>query len=807
MKKLIFIALAIIILSCSDNSKSEFSLTDHVPENTEIFIASKNLKESLAQLEANSFLKESSFPLKKNIAKQLAFLEYLKLDNPVGISFSGLSGKTIIFSLVTRKDSGLVRLDSVKNRSVETIKEGGLDFQKIELNGNSFFILEKENASYISNSRQKILDIGHHKRILENESFNKAFSASDPEKLSVFINHSINDEISGFFENFSFPGFKNYANWSVMDLDINSSSIKVNGISLSGTKTELLNGFIETNPRNIESVKVCPEEFISLSALGYNSFEKLHANLKTLERDSTQTEYAAVLDQTREIALIKLQPGNATVLNTVEIEAAKELLAGMGETYEIYRESEIIELETPFILPAQLAKLLTTGESNFYTIIEHFIIFSEEIEVLKKILTDFQNSDIIVEKSYFNNLIGSLSSESSVFFLAGFPEFIKNEKASGLKFNKNSLGALQFVHEGNFAHIHGIFSNSKEAALASNGAEQIASFKLDHALVTDPIFFKNHRTDQMDIAVQDENNQIFLISNKGTVFWKKQLDSQITSPVYQVDLFKNGNQQLAFSTGYNFEVLDRNGNKVKGFPIKFNSPLTQPLSVFDYDNNRNYRFVLTQDKRLYMVGPKGKAIKGFDFDSASSEIVKAPKHIRLGNKDYILVAEKSGKLNILSRQGDIRVPLNQTIEFSENEWYGHDGKFVSTAPTNELIEISQQGKVSEKNLELAENNRMVANNTHLVYLNENLLNINGKAINLDFGLYTDPQLFQFRKRTLIALTDIQTKKVYVFDQNAELLEGFPVYGSSKVDIANANLDSRLELVVKGEDNEILLYKL
>ena len=74
-------------------------------------------------------------------------------------------------------------------------------------------------------------------------------------------------------------------------------------------------------------------------------------------------------------------------------------------------------------------------------------------------------------------------------------------------------------------------------------------------------------------------------------------------------------------------------------------------------------------------------------------------------------------------------------------------------------------------------------------------------------MYTNPQLFQFRKRTLIALTDTQTQKVFVFDENAELLEGFPVYGNSKVDIANADLDSRLELVVKGEDDEILIYKL
>ena len=207
-----------------------------------------------------------------------------------------------------------------------------------------------------------------------------------------------------------------------------------------------------------------------------------------------------------------------------------------------------------------------------------------------------------------------------------------------------------------------------------------------------------------------------------------------------------------------------------------------------------------------MVGPKGKAIQGFDFEKAGSEVIKSPKHIRLGTKDYILVAEKSGKLNILSRQGKIRVPVTQNIDFSENEWYGYQNSFVSTNPKNSLIKISQNGTVSSSDLGLAENNRIVADRTNLVYLNENELSINSKTVNLDFGLYKDPQLFNVKNRTLIAITDTQTQKVYVFNDKAELLEGFPVYGTSQVDIANADLDSKLELVVRGEDNELLVYK-
>lgn len=805
------LVLAVFVIACSDNRKKEFSLIDHIPEDTELFFTSQDIKSFIPEIENNDFIKSSEFPLKDRISSQFNFFKYLNLNHATGISFSNLSSKTFTYTISTRKDSALVQLDSVQNKAMETIKEGNTSFQKLELNNTMFFLLEKANIAVISNSRQKILDIARNEKLLKDSSFERAYNASDPNKASVFIRHGAINKISDFFGKFHFPGFESFAEWTVLDLELTNSEIKANGLSLTNNSEKFLQAFSGINPRNIESARVCPEDFLSMYALSYSSFKKLHSNLQKIEKDSSRNNYPGVLDETREIAYIRLKEGNATILNAVEIEAAKEELAGMGNPLETYRGSPIVELSDSPDFQQPFSSLMNMEKNKFYTIIDHFIIFSNETDVLKKILTDFQNSDTISGRSYFNQLMASLSSESSMIFISRLPEFInftkEGDESHKMKFQENSLAALQIINEGDFAHIHGVFSNSRNTSTTSKGAEQIASFKLDNPVVTDPVFFKNHRTDQMDIAVQDDNNRLYLISNKGNIFWKEQLDSQITSPIYQVDLFRNGNQQLAFSTGYNMEVLDRDGNKVKGFPIKFNSSLTQPLSVFDYDKNRNYRFVLTQNDRIYMVGPKGKAIRGFDFDGTRTGIIKAPKHIRLGTRDYILIAEESGKLNILSRQGNIRVPVTENIEFSENEWYGHNGKFVSTAPKNVLIEISQQGQVSKENLQLAENNRIVANDDHLVYLNENQLSIDGKKLELDFGLYTDPQIFEITNKTLIALTDTQTQKVYVFDENAKLLDGFPVYGNSRVDIANADLDSRLELVVKGEDDEILLYKL
>ena len=810
MKRLILVLLIATAFSCTQEKNLDFQIRDHIPSNSEVFLVTPDLEQFLTEVRGNEFLSQSKFGLKKNISAQLKYLSLLNFKSETGISFSNLSTETPIYTLITKRDSSLIALDSAQNKSIETFKEGSLEFKRINLNENKFFLLETGNTAIISNSKQNILNFGNQEKLLKSLTFNKAWDASDRNKTSIFLNHAlIQTKLSDISLHLKFPGIKNFADWSVLDIDVSESNLKLNGISLNSNSDNILDRFKKINPQQSEIGKICPDDFISFYSVGFSDFDMLYKNGQNSKQDTIPSEYPGILKHARESASIVLTNGNVLALNINEIESAKETLAGLGQVAESFRGSEIIELNEKINFQEFFPDLMDIETTKFYTIQDHFVIFSSEPEVLKTMITAYQNSDTLINKQYYSDLKAALSSESSMLFIVNSAEFVKkvSNKSSSqkFKFNKNSLTALQVINEGDYAHLHGILSNSEKAA-KSNGAEQSSSIKIDAPISKAPVFFKNHRTDQMDIAVQDEENELYLISNKGNIFWKKSMDSQITSDIYQVDLFKNGNKQMAFSTGYHMEVLDRTGKKVKGYPIKFNQPLTQPLSVFDYDNNRTYRFVLTQNKKVYMVGPKGKAIKGFSFENAESKVIKAPKHIRLGTKDYILIAEETGKLNILSRQGTIRVPVSEKLDFSENEWFGYQNSFVSTNPTQSLIKISQNGTVSSTDLDLAENNRVVADRNNLVYLNENELSINSKTINLDFGLYTDPQLFTVRNRTLIAITDTQTQKVYVFNDKAELLEGFPVYGTSQVDIANADLDSKLELVVKGEENEILLYE-
>src|SRR5690606_2393539 len=91
-----------------------------------------------------------------------------------------------------------------------------------------------------------------------------------------------------------------------------------------------------------------------------------------------------------------------------------------------------------------------------------------------------------------------------------------------------------------------------------------------------------------------------------------------------------------------------------------------------------------------------------------------------------------------------------------------------------------------------------------VIQSENTLRINGRELILDFGLYSRPQVFEVGSQTLVTITDMQAQKVYLLTEDAELLPGFPVYGTSAIDVTQTRNGEKI-LAVKGEDNDLILY--
>ncbi len=305
--------------------------------------------------------------------------------------------------------------------------------------------------------------------------------------------------------------------------------------------------------------------------------------------------------------------------------------------------------------------------------------------------------------------------------------------------------------------------------------------------------------------VQDVKNQLHFISSNGKTLWTKKLKNPIIGKIKEVDLLRNGKKQLAFVTKHHFYILDRTGRNVSPFPIKLNDDITQPLSVFDYDNNRKYRFIITQGKEVLMLNSKGKTVKGFKFKKTKSNIVFAPQPFRISSKDYIVIAAKNGKLNILSRVGKPRVSISKTFDYSSNPITVENKKIVVITKNNTKNSIGVDGKVSVKKLNVTSYQFRVKGKTK-VTLDDNLMRINGILVELPFGIYTAPEIFTVNRKTYISISETQENKVYIFSKTGKLLSGFPVFGTSNALLDGSFNKGKTSIMVRGDSKSILLYK-
>ena len=90
---------------------------------------------------------------------------------------------------------------------------------------------------------------------------------------------------------------------------------------------------------------------------------------------------------------------------------------------------------------------------------------------------------------------------------------------------------------------------------------------------------------------------------------------------------------------------------------------------------------------------------------------------------------------------------------------------------------------------------------------ENKLSIKTNTLELDYGNYSDPEIFYINDKIYVSVTDLQSKKVYLFDSQAKSIANFPVYGNSKISMDNIDKDRNLEFVTIGDNNSIIIYQI
>ncbi len=113
----------------------------------------------------------------------------------------------------------------------------------------------------------------------------------------------------------------------------------------------------------------------------------------------------------------------------------------------------------------------------------------------------------------------------------------------------------------------------------------------------------------------------------------------------------------------------------------------------------------------------------------------------------------------------------------------------------------------KKNLNLAIDNLIDIKNDNLVYISENNLSIKGINVKLPFGRYPKPKIFNEFGNMLIGITNLDESNIYLYKDNGELLDGFPLKGNSIIDLRDSDKDDKIEILTRLDKYSIVSYEL
>ena len=514
----------------------------------------------------------------------------------------------------------------------------------------------------------------------------------------------------------------------------------------------------------------------------------------------------SLLMQTHAVAKVHTLQNQIAVLDMSGVEGLIPILEKNAEVTRRVRDAMTYQFSNEKSIKQLVAPLLNLPKLTHAALLNDLLFLAPSEASLTEVITQLSNGYSLGSDVQFEGLLDEIPNESSLLFV-GVEEFFSKQLNSILidDSQMDSTGEFPFwlgvgLVESGVAQIQ--FQRvSKQEKIKNKRPKLLFSTPIESNISQGPNAVRNHLNGSMEWVVQDEKHNLILISNSGKSTWTKPIGSPIQFPIRQVDLYKNSRLQMAYTTKNGFEVIDRNARPVPPFSSTLKNPL--PLAVFDYENSRDYRLVLIDQNNLELRDRKFAKVSGFNRKKAN--LAYAPKHIRIGTRDYITIVERSGKLLLLDRRGNVRIKTPNDLVISSNV-YLHQNGFIGLDDKNRLFRIEINGKISYRTLPFETPYQVRARGKNLVLLTENKLEINGRLLELDFGLYGEPSIHLVNNRTLISLVDEQEEKVYVFDRKGNLLPHFPIYGAGPISI-DSDRKGKVFLATTGENNSLVVYQI
>jgi hypothetical protein len=502
--------------------------------------------------------------------------------------------------------------------------------------------------------------------------------------------------------------------------------------------------------------------------------------------------------------------------------------------YRLDKDSvlEIYEMPVLYLGKTLLGPLFSGSEERYCAFCNHYMIMANTVEMLAQIVDSVNAGQVLDHDISYHAISGNMETQSNLTFYhntAQFPGYFNSwflPDSALIKDSSNvasppSIQAIVYQ----LSRENGLIYNSlyiKHMPLLQASDMKVWQTRLQAPLAIKPQIIINHNTKTKEILVQDTLNNLYLLSNTGSILWKLPLKERILGDISQLDYFKNNKLQYFFSTANAIYLFDRRGKSVGKFPVQLASAATTAASVIDYEDNRNYRFILPcKDKSIRIFDRNGKLIANWksEFDTEVSQPIK---YIRIGSKDYFVFGDMH-ELHILNRKGEnvlkskIQIPLSQnSIEFSEQS---DAPQLVCTDTDGTVHFINFKGEREYKQFQHFSSNHYFDfedvngdGRKEFIFLDKKQLEVyssdGSKLFSYSFNSdISKPLIIADFSSTDHKIGVVSTKdsKIYMFNQTGILQNGFPLEGRTAFSIANMKDANMYNLIVGGKENFLYNY--
>lgn len=689
-------------------------------------------------------------------------------------------------------------------------------------------------------------------KITANHFFTKAYaSCNKRDHINVLVNFSEMPE----FAKWAMPQtghdwMRQFSQWAALDVDLKYEQVLFNGITLFNDSThDYLATFKKNGAQTFEAPEIFPVQtaaFVAIAAENFPQYQRAYLDFlsyhnKTSAYKRHQLDFgfdAAELLATHinnEWGIFYPESKSGDVFGNKfgyfesnNIAKTQEALLNVPNTdlLEYYRDVPIYRFGAPSFLPHTLGQLFWGLNDVYLVFWKNYVVFGSSFGQVKGLINDWQDGKTLDQDPSFKAFAKEFSSKGNIWAASLHPAGLNYSQALfSPKIVKNVQQCTQQLAAIKYVGIHmratdqaGITTIiAKHETKSTPDTRRRWTALLAAPVDMQPVFVTNHNNGLQEIFVQDTAHNVYLIDGTGQILWQRPVSGKILGPVTQVDLFKNNKLQLAFNTANKLYVIDRNGQDVRPFPIAFPEPATAGAGVFDYDNTKNYRFVVPIGNKLLNYGADAMPVAGWENPVSATPVMQTPQHIRIGAIDYILAITRGGQIRLLNRKGEDRVtvpgnfPLAQKPLYLQNGNSPEDARLVGLTVTGKLINIYFDGKADSLDAGLG--------SAVSLYMQDNIYLLAGKRKlqlrepNNPFEVTTPseitigPFLFLDGENRYCGAGAVKDQQIYLYDMDGKMLPGFPVYGASPFAIGAFRPVEPTSVIVGTPDGSLVCYRL